>query len=675
MRISILLLNDFFCTEITTLQDNYNYSLLFLLVIFIVIMFGFFSSASAQWVKDPDTNTKLVVNTTDPVDISSVKDFNGGAFIFWQDKKKDSSSKVYFIHVDADGTVSLRADGKDVSTLKEGKENPVCSENLPNSAVVIWKDFSESESGSLFAQRVSANGDYLWNEKGVQLTDGSNDVYDYSIVSDKNGNVFISYITKNAELEPGYKVEVNKINPDGNFALDSTVTVVSSRARKNLSKVVPDNLGGCYIFWVENLKNKSILFVQHINKSGKTDWHKNPVRLSEMNFNVINYTTISANSTFAYAAWQILDDKKIINHQLIDNKGNLLWGSHGKTAAIPKGSQLNPKAIANDSSIILSWTYELKGDQDIYVQKYDFSGKPLWDKNGNIVINLNNAQFGQKIISDENSGAIVSWFDRRKDSTLANIYAQRIGYNGTLLWDSLGVEIFANDNSQKSYLSLIPNESGGAIAIIKEKQNGKDEIYGQRIFDSGTFVSRISDFKSVLQGDSVKLSWYSPAELSNTTFNIQRAIKSDSVSIPWQSIGTISEKVKEASKYFEYFDKPVIAGTIYYKVTETDSTGLSGTSEVQKINYSGKPLGFTLEQNIPNPFSDSTTISFYLPQKENVTFEFYNNHLDLIQDTTKEYPAGKNSITFVASGLATGIYFYRMKVQDFIDVRKMVITK
>ena len=675
MRISILLLNDFFCTEITTLQDNYNYSLLFLLVIFIVIMFGFFSSASAQWVKDPDTNTKLVVNTTDPVDISSVKDFNGGAFIFWQDKKKDSSSKVYFIHVDADGTVSLRADGKDVSTLKEGKENPVCSENLPNSAVLIWKDFSESESGSLFAQRVSANGDYLWNEKGVQLTDGSNDVYDYSIVSDKNGNVFISYITKNAELEPGYKVEVNKINPDGNFALDSTVTVVSSRARKNLSKVVPDNLGGCYIFWVENLKNKSILFVQHINKSGKTDWHKNPVRLSEMNFNVINYTTISANSTFAYAAWQILDDKKIINHQLIDNKGNLLWGSHGKTAAIPKGSQLNPKAIANDSSIILSWTYELKGDQDIYVQKYDFSGKPLWDKNGNIVINLNNAQFGQKIISDENSGAIVSWFDRRKDSTLANIYAQRIGYNGTLLWDSLGVEIFANDNSQKSYLSLIPNESGGAIAIIKEKQNGKDEIYGQRIFDSGTFVSRISDFKSVLQGDSVKLSWYSPAELSNTTFNIQRAIKSDSVSIPWQSIGTISEKVKEASKYFEYFDKPVIAGTIYYKVTETDSTGLSGTSEVQKINYSGNPLGFTLEQNIPNPFSDSTTISFYLPQKENVTFEFYNNHLDLIQDTTKEYPAGKNSITFVASGLATGIYFYRMKVQDFIDVRKMVITK
>ena len=670
MRISTLLLNDISFSEITIIHNSKNYSLLFLLV----IVFASFSSVSAQWVKDPDTNTKLVVNTTDPVDISSVKDFNGGAFIFWQDKKKDSSSEVYFIHVNADGTVSLRADGKDVSTLKEGKENPVCSENLPNSAVVIWKDFSESESGSLFAQRVSANGDYLWNEKGVQLTDGSNDIYDYSIVSNKKGNVFISYITKNAKLEPGYKVEINKINPDGNFALDSTVTVFSSRAKKNLSKVVPDNLGGCYIFWVENLKNKSILFVQHINKSGKTDWHKNPVRLSEMNFNVINYTAISVNSNFAYAAWQILDGKKIINHQLMDNKGNLFWGSHGKTVAIQKGSQLNPEAIANDSSIMLSWTYDLNGDQDIYIQKYDFSGKPLWNKEGNIVINLNNAQFGQKIVSDENSGAIVSWFDRRKDSTLANIYAQRIGHNGTLLWDSLGVEIFANDNSQKSYLSLIPNESG-AIAIIKEKLNRKNEIYGQRIFDSGTFASRISDFKSELQGDSVKLSWYSQGELSNTTFNIQRSVKSDSVSIPWQSIGTISEKVKEPSKYFEYFDKPVIAGTIYYKVTETDSSGLSGTSEVQKINYSGKPLGFSLDQNIPNPFSDSTTISFYLPQKENVTFEFYNNHLDLIQDTTKAYPAGKNSITFVASGLATGIYFYRMKVQDFIDVRKMVITK
>ncbi len=673
MRISTLFLNDSLVSEITLFKHNNCYNLVLRLAI--IIVFGFYNFTFAQWVNNPNTNTKLVIDTNDPVNISSVKDFIGGAYIFWQDKKENSNKQIYFIHFDAAGLVSLRSDGKDISSLTGMKELPVCSENIHNTAVVLWKDFSLHKTGSLFAQRLAVNGDYLWNSKGVQLTDSNQKVFDYSIASDKKGYIYVSYISNDPGTRMNFAVEYIKMSPDGNFIFDSAYTVIKSQNRKNMSKILPDNLGGCYIFWIEIVKNKSVLFLQHINSQGKIDWKEAPVSLSNINYNVISYTASTINPSFAYAAWQMLERNKKIYHQFITDKGMQLWGINGKSIASQDGNQINPQAVAEDSSIILSWTRELNNNQNIFVQKYNLSGKPLWDKDGQIVIGLNRAQFGQKIISDGKDGAIISWYDRRKDSALANIYSQRISSNGNLLWDSLGVEIFANDYSPKSYLSMVPDESGGAIAIIKENRKGKNEIYSQRIFDSGTFISQLLDFSSTLIGDSVKLSWICANDLPNATFDIQRSVKTDSGSSPWQIVGTLKNDGKMGSKYYEYFDKPDTMGTIFYRVTEVDSTGPGQTSEIQKINYFEKAVSYTLSQNNPNPFSDSTNIGFFIPDSAEVTFEFFNNNLELIQFSTRIYPAGGNNITFNAKGLKPGIYFYRMKANDFIDVRKMVITK
>lgn len=78
-----------------------------------------------------------------------------------------------------------------------------------------------------------------------------------------------------------------------------------------------------------------------------------------------------------------------------------------------------------------------------------------------------------------------------------------------------------------------------------------------------------------------------------------------------------------------------------------------------------------LAQNSPNPFSDSTKISFYLPDDEEVTFEFFNSNIEMIKQIDDiEYPAGKNEIVFNAYDLPAGIYFYKLKVGKFVDVKK-----
>ncbi len=82
-----------------------------------------------------------------------------------------------------------------------------------------------------------------------------------------------------------------------------------------------------------------------------------------------------------------------------------------------------------------------------------------------------------------------------------------------------------------------------------------------------------------------------------------------------------------------------------------------------------------LAQNLPNPFTDSTTISFYLPEEENVILEFFDNKVELIKEIPKQkYSAGRHEIIFRDENLMPGIYFYRFKAGNYIEVRKMVVS-
>ena len=66
----------------------------------------------AQWVNNPALNTKLVIEGVKPINISSVEDLKGGAFIFWEDNKSGFQNEIFFIHMDGNGKVSFNADGK-----------------------------------------------------------------------------------------------------------------------------------------------------------------------------------------------------------------------------------------------------------------------------------------------------------------------------------------------------------------------------------------------------------------------------------------------------------------------------------------------------------------------------------------------------------------------------------
>jgi hypothetical protein len=106
----------------------------------------------------------------------------------------------------------------------------------------------------------------------------------------------------------------------------------------------------------------------------------------------------------------------------------------------------------------------------------------------------------------------------------------------------------------------------------------------------------------------------------------------------------------------------------------TNFMGEQATTGVDDV--SGIPLTYTLSQNYPNPFNPTTTIEYQLPKQAFVKLKIF----DLLgrEVTTlmnERNAAGKHSVRFDALSLTSGVYFYKLETDDFIQTRKLLLLK
>ncbi len=642
----------------------------------LIFFFFWCSNVFSQWVNDPSSNTKLVIDPVDPINITALKDFSGGAYIFWQDKKGSPETDIYFIHFNKNGEVSFRADGKAVSTRSGIKENPLAFVEPSGNAIVLWKGYDKKKNPELFIQKLSKNGLRLWQNEGLQLTESKFEKIDYSLRADKRGYAHLSYITKNLSASNKYSVRYQTLTPAGKSLSDSLKgNLYSSNNTISETEIVPDGKSGSFIFWLENQNQKTLLFGQYIDSTGSRKWGSKPLTISKTNSNVINYSVGKLGNSI-YVAITYQGNNKIIYQHLISDKGKLLWGNDGRLLTYQKGSQTNPQFTFVDSSVVVSWTNEFEKVKDVFIQRFDVKGNRMWGSNGRRIINIKGIQFGQRIVYDMKNGVVLAWLDKRENSSNANLRIQKVDLKGQLVWDSLGVIISSSPNMEKSYLNLIPDGEGGAIAVFKGTSDNRNDIYGQKIFSTGTYASQIIGFNLQVIGDSVKVFWYAANENEGTTYSIYRTGVENPKENDWKIAGSLKKNNKTETNYYEFYDWPDINGSIYYRVVQKNEKTQPQNSAVEKVDYFRDSEIIMLGQNSPNPFSSTTSISFYLPEEDEVTFEFFNSNIETVKKLEDiEYPPGKNEIIFDAENLPPGIYFYRLKVGKFVDVKKMIITE
>ncbi|MBM2846233.1 MAG: hypothetical protein HW407_1545, partial [Bacteroidetes bacterium] len=85
---------------------------------------------------------------------------------------------------------------------------------------------------------------------------------------------------------------------------------------------------------------------------------------------------------------------------------------------------------------------------------------------------------------------------------------------------------------------------------------------------------------------------------------------------------------------------------------------------------------YRLEANYPNPFNPVTTIGFGIPNHERVQLKVFNSlGQEIATLVNEEMAAGTYRVPFSPTGLASGVYFYRLRAGGFTTTRRMIVLK
>jgi hypothetical protein len=95
------------------------------------------------------------------------------------------------------------------------------------------------------------------------------------------------------------------------------------------------------------------------------------------------------------------------------------------------------------------------------------------------------------------------------------------------------------------------------------------------------------------------------------------------------------------------------------------------------ISYNNEiPQQYALSQNYPNPFNPTTRIKFALPESGNVILKLYDNLGKEISTLVNEnLNAGQYEYEFDGSNLGSGVYYYKIFSDNFVETKKMVLVK
>ncbi len=148
----------------------------------------------------------------------------------------------------------------------------------------------------------------------------------------------------------------------------------------------------------------------------------------------------------------------------------------------------------------------------------------------------------------------------------------------------------------------------------------------------------------------------------------QKNIKND-----WLSLGTFPFAKGNSASVRLGDGSDTVKQAIVFDAVKWSYRGVQPTIVV---NDQTIPNSFLLEQNYPNPFNPATVINYQLPMANHVSLKLYDVVGREVATIVNEIKiAGKYSITFNASHLSSGLYFYKLTAGAFSETKKMSFQK
>jgi hypothetical protein len=191
----------------------------------------------------------------------------------------------------------------------------------------------------------------------------------------------------------------------------------------------------------------------------------------------------------------------------------------------------------------------------------------------------------------------------------------------------------------------------------------------------------LNSFSATPVGESVALRWTTLSEVNNYGFEVQRSLQGGAYStLPGAFVpghGTTNEP-----QSYRYTDTTAGSGVWLYRLKQIDLDGSIHFSDGVRVSILatvtpvGLPVPFSLEQNYPNPWNPSTTIRYSIPERALVSLEVFTVLGRRVATLVREEkPAGYYNVVFRGEGLASGVYYYALRVAGARSVKKFLLVK
>jgi photosystem II stability/assembly factor-like uncharacterized protein len=267
--------------------------------------------------------------------------------------------------------------------------------------------------------------------------------------------------------------------------------------------------------------------------------------------------------------------------------------------------------------------------------------------------------------------------------------------NGGASWDVVytgtgWISFFYFTDSKNGYATV---SDGSVLKTTDGGQNWTSlnlgvNLWGSGIYffskDTGFVGGRTNGEAAIFKTVNAGVNW-EPIASSNMIYQLFFADREHgfALSVDTTGAGKIIKSTDGGNTWLdETTPKSNLRGIYFLNTNLGYAVGDSGVILKYSIATSAKeppqniPARFSLDQNYPNPFNPSTVISYQLPTNSFVTLEVYDVLAREVNTLVNEHQrAGSHSVTFNASGLPSGVYFYRLEAGTYHDTKKLLLLK
>ncbi|MCX5752258.1 MAG: T9SS type A sorting domain-containing protein [Candidatus Krumholzibacteria bacterium] len=369
-----------------------------------------------------------------------------------------------------------------------------------------------------------------------------------------------------------------------------------------------------------------------------------------------------------------------VEGQFVSSSGGLV----GTPFAIATSASYERAAYSiafGDSDYLVVFAAGVEHKEYLYGQRVSKSGTLIGSK---IQISGNYAR--ENAIAFDGTNYLVTWVRQLDPRGENDIYGQFVGKTGTLTGGNF--LIVGGPYYRDNPISLAFDGARYLVAFHEQEFSVQMwNLFARFITTAGAIEETIAISGGAQDpalpvvafgGDRYLITW-----MQQSNFSVMGRIYNPSgipIASPFVIFGSLDNKVPIG--WSIYGDNAFLAVATrvdtMWVFTDGDVYG-SIIEPVTGIEDEGRqlPEKFALFQNYPNPFNPITTISFTLPERATVSLKVYDllgrEVAALVRDETMLQ--GSYSKQWDASGISSGIYFYRIQAGSLSDTRKIVLLR